>query len=99
MRVGYSAQATASVCRKVERLRRRAVWHAAALGTAAAVEAFGRLDVLVDSDGLLQRKPALKTHVEPSGRRQRLATPERLFEAHGFNAFAVVEGQGTLRAW
>ena len=52
----------------IEKLGRRAAWHAADLGeakaasgvVAAALAAFGRLDVLVNNAGLFQRKPALE---------------------------------------
>jgi NAD(P)-dependent dehydrogenase (short-subunit alcohol dehydrogenase family) len=65
---GRDVAAGRAVCAEIERLGRRAAWHAADLGTAAAargvaaaaVEAFGRLDVLVNNAGLFQRKPALE---------------------------------------
>jgi NAD(P)-dependent dehydrogenase (short-subunit alcohol dehydrogenase family) len=65
---GRDATAGARVCAEVEALGRRAVWHAADLGrvaeargvVAAAVAAFGRLDVLVNNAGLFERKPALE---------------------------------------
>ncbi len=65
---GRDAAAGRAVCAEVERLGRRAVWHAADLGAAAAargivdaaVAAFGHLDVLVNNAGLFQRRPALE---------------------------------------
>jgi 3-oxoacyl-[acyl-carrier protein] reductase len=65
---GRDAAAGRAVCREVEALGRRAVWHAADVGrvdearsvVAAAVAAFGRLDVLVNNAGLFERKPALE---------------------------------------
>jgi NAD(P)-dependent dehydrogenase (short-subunit alcohol dehydrogenase family) len=65
---GRDAVAGRAVCREVEALGRRAVWHAADVGrvaearsvVAAAVAAFGHLDVLVNNAGLFERKPALE---------------------------------------
>ncbi len=65
---GRDVTAGAKVCAEIEALGRRAVWHAADLGrvaeargvVAAAVAAFGRLDVLVNNAGLFERKPALE---------------------------------------
>ncbi len=65
---GRDAAAGRAVCAEIEALGRRAVWHAADLGrvseargvVAAAVAAFGRLDVLVNNAGLFERKPALE---------------------------------------
>jgi len=65
---GRDAMAGARVCAEIEALGRRGVWHAADLGrvaeargiVAAAVAAFGRLDVLVNNAGLFERKPALE---------------------------------------
>jgi NAD(P)-dependent dehydrogenase (short-subunit alcohol dehydrogenase family) len=65
---GRDATAGARVCAEIEALGRRAVWHAADLGrvdeargvVAAAVAAFGRLDVLVNNAGLFERKPTLE---------------------------------------
>jgi 3-oxoacyl-[acyl-carrier protein] reductase len=65
---GRDAAAGRAVCAEIEKLGRRAVWHGADLVTAAAargvtgaaLEAFGRLDVLVNNAGLFQRKPALE---------------------------------------
>jgi len=65
---GRDATAGAKVCAEIEALGRRGVWHAADLGrvaeargiVAAAVAAFGRLDVLVNNAGLFERKPALE---------------------------------------
>jgi NAD(P)-dependent dehydrogenase (short-subunit alcohol dehydrogenase family) len=65
---GRDAEAGRAVCREIEKLGRRAVWHAADLGrvaeaqsiVATAVDAFGRLDVLVNNAGLFERKPALE---------------------------------------
>ncbi|HEV8310005.1 MAG TPA: glucose 1-dehydrogenase [Methylomirabilota bacterium] len=64
---GRDAAAGRAVCAEIAALGRRAVWHAADLGrvdqarsvVAAAVAAFGRLDVLVNNAGLFQRKPVL----------------------------------------
>jgi 3-oxoacyl-[acyl-carrier protein] reductase len=65
---GRDAAAGRKVCAEIEQLGRCAVWHAAELGrvdeargvVAAAVAAFGRLDVLVNNAGVFQRKPALE---------------------------------------
>jgi NAD(P)-dependent dehydrogenase (short-subunit alcohol dehydrogenase family) len=65
---GRDAAAGRAVCAEIEALGRRAVWHAADLGrvseargvVAAAVAAFGRLDVLVNNAGVFERKPALE---------------------------------------
>ena len=65
---GRDAAAGRAVCAEIEALGRRAVWHAADLGrvpeargvVAAAVAAFGRLDVLVNNAGLFERKPVLE---------------------------------------
>src|SRR5262249_17865644 len=65
---GRDGAAGRAVCGEIEKLGRRAVWHAADLGqasaarsiVAAAVGAFGRLDVLVNNAGLFERKPALE---------------------------------------
>ena len=65
---GRDENAGARVCAEIEALGRRAVWHAADLGrvaeargvVAAAVAAFGRLDVLVNNAGVFERKPALE---------------------------------------
>ncbi len=65
---GRDAAAGRAVCAEIEALGRRAVWHAADLGrvaeargvVAAALAAFGRVDVLVNNAGLFQRKPALE---------------------------------------
>lgn len=65
---GRDAAAGRAVCAEIEALGRGAVWHAADLGrvseargvVAAAVAAFGRLDVLVNNAGLFERKPALE---------------------------------------
>jgi 3-oxoacyl-[acyl-carrier protein] reductase len=65
---GRDAEAGRRVCGEIEGLGRRAVWHVADVGqvpaaqgvVAAALAAFGRLDVLVNNAGLFQRKPALE---------------------------------------
>lgn len=65
---GRDAAAGQAVCAAIAALGRRAVWHAADLGSveqargvvAAALAAFGRLDVLVNNAGLFQRLPALE---------------------------------------
>ena len=65
---GRDAAAGAEVCQAIAALGRRAIWHRADLGrveeargmVAAALEAFGRIDVLVNNAGLFQRKPALE---------------------------------------
>jgi NAD(P)-dependent dehydrogenase (short-subunit alcohol dehydrogenase family) len=65
---GRDAAAGQEACAAIAALGRRAVWHRADLGhvdeargmVAAALEAFGRIDVLVNNAGLFQRKPALE---------------------------------------
>jgi 3-oxoacyl-[acyl-carrier protein] reductase len=65
---GRDEAAGAAVCAEVAGLGRRAAWVRADLGqveqaralVAAGVEAFGRLDALVNNAGLFQRKPALE---------------------------------------
>lgn len=65
---GRDATAGQAVCAEIAALGRRAVWHAADLGSVelargvvtAALAAFGRLDVLVNNAGLFQRMPALE---------------------------------------
>lgn len=66
---GRDAEAGRRVCGEIAALDRRAEWHAADLsGTvaaarsvvAAALTAFGRVDLLVNNAGLFQRKPALE---------------------------------------
>jgi NAD(P)-dependent dehydrogenase (short-subunit alcohol dehydrogenase family) len=76
---GRDAAAGRAVCAEIEALGRRAVWHAADLGraseawaSAAAVAAFGRLDVLVNNAGLFEREagPRARGAVGPAARRQ-----------------------------
>ncbi len=64
---GRDAAAGRAVCREIEALGRRAVWHAADVGRVAeargvvdaALAAFGRLDVLVNNAGVFERTSAL----------------------------------------
>ncbi len=65
---GRDAAAGRAVVAEIGALGRRAVWHAADLGkveqargiVAAALAAFGHLDVLVNNAGLFERKPVLE---------------------------------------
>jgi 3-oxoacyl-[acyl-carrier protein] reductase len=65
---GRDERLGAEVVARIEGLGRRAAWHRADLGDAAqargivdaAVQAFGRLDVLVSNAGLYQRRSALE---------------------------------------